>query len=320
MQNLGGVFADLHPGAQHSAVEKTARPQRDGHIRFPGHQDAHPPATSGHPPEGGTQGQSRQEVGHRDADVARLLEAFEKLGQEGVPTPTRSAGQHPNAIRRARLRVLRVAPAQAREARGTLIRPLPHGLEAVLQCLDHRAGEPNADVTPSVPDAITQVFRSHIEASGDGQGLVDHQQLSVTADRQPAQGQWIEDPNLATGCPERVEETLVERRRTQAIDEHADGYAPLRRPDQGVPNRFARVAHRVDVGLQADRLACPFDRSDQGRKGLVARLEPLEGSLTHRCGPLHTSPGSSVPPQFNLQGHSVKTGSPFRDNLLLPPA
>jgi len=63
-------------------------------------------------------------------------------------------------------------------------------------------------------NAITQVFRSHVKPSGDGQGLVDDQQLAVTADGQPTQGQWIEDPHFATRGPERVEELLVERRRS----------------------------------------------------------------------------------------------------------
>ena len=212
VQNLGGVFADFHPRAQHPAVEKTPCTKRDGHIGFSRHQDPDPPTTSGHPTESSTQGQSRQKVSHRDADVARLLQAFQKLSQEGVPTATRSAGQHPNAIRRARSGVHRVATTQARKAKRALVRPLPHGFKTIVQRLDHRTGQTNANVPPSGMNAITQVFRSHVKPSSDGRGPVDDQQLAVTADGQPAQRQRVENPHLAAGQSQRIKKTLIEGR------------------------------------------------------------------------------------------------------------
>ena len=61
-------------------------------------------------------------------------------------------------------------------------------------------------------NAITQVFRSHVKPSSDGQGPVDDQQLAVTADRQSAQRQRVENPHLAAGQSQRIKKTLIEGR------------------------------------------------------------------------------------------------------------
>ena len=112
-------------------------------------------------------------------------------------------------------------------------------------------------------NAVTEVLGGHVEPPGDGQSLVDHQQLAVTADRQSTQRQRVENPNLTAGQSQRIKEPLIEGRRTQTIDQDTNRDTTTGHTNQCVTDGAPRVPIGINVSLQTDTTPRSFDRSDQ---------------------------------------------------------
>ena len=138
----------------------------------------------------------------------------------------------------------------------------------------------------SVADAVRRIgrldiLRPDVEAAGEGDPAVYHQQLAVVAQveerRLPREVGMQEARDRDARLAQAVVGARPEVTAADAVDQHPHLHAALLRRDQRLMELLARLVGPEDVAAQADAFLRPADLLEHPRIGLVAAAQHLHG-------------------------------------------
>ncbi len=122
----------------------------------------------------------------------------------------------------------------------TEVGELEQRIEGAVEVGDGGAVEDEAEVAPALVDTVTGEVIGDIEATDEGFGVIDDEELSVVADIEVVEAEGVEPSDEAAGGAEVIPEGVGKVEGPEAIDERSDADAALGGLDQGVAYALAR--------------------------------------------------------------------------------